>query len=221
MPHPSSHPPAGAGHPGLTVVGHPLVRHKVTRLRDRRTGHREFRDLVREIGALMAFEVLRDLPTEEVEVETPLETTPGHRVREEDVVLVPILRAGLGMLEGFTAVLPGARVGHVGLYRDEETLQPVQYYFNVPKPAGRHFVVVDPMLGTGGSSSATIALLKEHGARDIRLAVLVSCPEGVEALESAHPDVPVFTAALDRRLNEHGYIVPGLGDAGDRIFGSD
>lgn len=207
--------------PHLTVLDHPLVADKVTRLRDYRAGHREFRGLIREIGALMAYEVLRDLPAEEVEVETPLETTTGLRVREEDIVLVPILRAGLGMLEGFTAVLPGARVGHVGLYRDHETLQPVQYYFNVPQPAGRHFVVVDPMLGTGGSSSATITLLKEHGARDIRLAVLVACPEGVHALERAHPDVPVFTAALDRQLNEDGYILPGLGDAGDRIFGSD
>ena len=209
------------GPPNLTVVEHPLVEDKVTRLRDQRTGHREFRDLVREIGALMAYEVLRDLPTGQVEVETPLETTPGSRVREEDVVLVPILRAGLGMLEGFTAVLPGARVGHVGLYRNEETLEPVQYYFNVPRAEGRHFIVVDPMLGTGGSSAATISLLKEHGARTIRLAVLVACPEGEEALQRAHPDVPVFAAAMDRCLNEHGYILPGLGDAGDRIFGSD
>ena len=207
--------------PNLTVVRHPLVQDKITRLRDKRTGHRDFRDLIREIGALMAYEVLRDLPTEDVEVETPLETTTGPRVREENVVLVPILRAGLGMLEGFTDLLPGARIGHVGLYRDEETLQPVQYYFNVPKPAGRHFVVVDPMLGTGGSSSVTITLLKQHGARDIRLAVLVSGPEGADALARAHPDVPVHTAALDRGLNEHGYILPGLGDAGDRIFGSD
>ena len=207
--------------PNLTVVDHPLVRDKVARLRDHRTGHRDFRALIREIGTLMAWEVLRDLPTREVEVETPLETTTGHRVREEDVVLVPILRAGLGMLEGFTAVLPGARIGHVGLYRNEETLQPVRYYFNVPRPEGRHFVVVDPMLGTGGSSSATVALLKEHGARDIRLAVLVAGPEGVDALLRAHPDVPVVTAALDRRLNDRGYILPGLGDAGDRIFGSD
>ena len=207
--------------PGLTVLDHPLVGDKVTRLRDHRTGHREFRDLIREIGALMAWEVLRDLPTEEVEVDTPLETTTGVRVREEDVVLVPILRAGLGMLEGFTIVLPGARVGHVGLYRDHETLKPVQYYFNVPQPAGRHYIVVDPMLGTGGSSAATISLLKEHGARVIRLAVLVACPEGAEALRRAHPDVPVFTAAMDRALNEVGYILPGLGDAGDRIFGSD
>lgn len=207
--------------PHLTVLDHPLIGDRVTRLRDHRTGHRAFRDLIREIGALMAYEVLRDLPADEVEVETPLETTTGLRVRAEDIVLVPILRAGLGMLEGFTTVLPGARIGHVGLYRDEETLQPVQYYFNVPRAKGRHFVVVDPMLGTGGSSSATVTLLKEHGARDIRLAVLVACPEGVQALERAHPDVPVFTAALDRRLNDHGYILPGLGDAGDRIFGSD
>ena len=207
--------------PNLSVLDHPLVGDKVTRLRDRRTGHRDFRDLIREIGALMAYEVLRGLPAEEVEVETPLETATGLRVREEDVVLVPILRAGLGMLEGFTTVLPGARIGHVGLYRNEETLQPVQYYFNVPRAEGRHFVVIDPMLGTGGSSSAAITLLREHGARDIRLAVLVACPEGVEAVGRAHPDVPVFTAALDRRLNDHGYILPGLGDAGDRIFGSD
>ncbi len=207
--------------PNLTVVRHPLVQDKITRLRDKRTGHRDFRGLIREIGALIAYEVLRDLPSEDVEVETPLETTTGLRVREEDVVLVPILRAGLGMLEGFTDLLPGARIGHVGLYRDEETLQPVQYYFNVPKPAGRYFVVVDPMLGTGGSSAATITLLKQHGARDIRLAVLVSGPEGAGTLERAHPDVPVHTAALDRGLNEHGYLLPGLGDAGDRIFGSD
>ena len=207
--------------PHLRVLDHPLIGDKVTRLRDRRTGHREFRALVREIGTLMACEVLRDLPAEEVEVETPLETTTGARVREEDVVLVPILRAGLGMLEGFTTVLPGARIGHVGLYRNEETLQPVQYYFNVPKPESRCFVVVDPMLGTGGSSSATITLLKEHGARDLRLAVLVAGPEGVEAMQRSHPDVPVFAAVLDRCLNEHGYLLPGLGDAGDRIFGSD
>lgn len=207
--------------PNLTVLDHPLIGDKVTRLRDQRTGHGEFRGLVREIGALMAFEVLRDLPAEEVQVETPLETTTGLRVIEGNVVLVPILRAGLGMLEGFTTVLPGARIGHVGLYRNEATLQPVEYYFNVPKPESRYFVVVDPMLGTGGSSAATVTMLKDHGARDIRLAVLVSCPEGVGALERAHPDVPVFTAAMDRRLNEHGYILPGLGDAGDRIFGSD
>lgn len=210
-----------SGPPSFTVLDHPLVGDKVTRLRDHRTGHREFRDLIRELGALMACEVLRDLPAEEVVVKTPLETTTGLRVREEDVVLVPILRAGLGMIEGFTTVLPGARIGHMGLYRNEETLQPVQYYFNVPRADGRQFVVVDPMLGTGGSSSATIALLKEHGARDIRLAVLVAGPEGVAALQRAHPEVPVFAAALDRRLNEHGYILPGLGDAGDRIFGSD
>lgn len=207
--------------PHLRVLDHPLVADKVTRLRDHRTGHRRFRELIREIGALMAYEVLRDLPAEEVEVETPLETTTGLRVREEDIVLVPILRAGLGMLDGFTSVLPGARIGHVGLYRDEETLQPVQYYFNVPRAEGRRFLVVDPMLATGGSSSATITLLEQHGARDIRLAVLVACPEGVRALGRAHPDVPIFAAALDRRLNEQGYILPGLGDAGDRIFGSD
>ena len=207
--------------PSLTVLDHPLVADKVTRLRDHRTAHGEFRSLVREIGALMACEVLRDLPAQKVEVETPLERTGGVRVREDDVVLVPILRAGLGMLEGFTTVLPGARVGHVGLRRDEETLRAVEYYANLPRAEGRHFVVVDPMLATGGSSSATIALLREHGARDIRLAVLVAAPEGVEAMRRAHPEVPVFAAALDRELNERGYILPGLGDAGDRIFGSD
>ena len=207
--------------PNLTVLDHPLLGDKVTRLRDRRTGHREFRSLVREIGALMAYEVLRDLPAEEVEVETPLETTTGVRVREEDVVLVPILRAGLGMLDGFTTVLPGARIGHVGLYRNEETLRPVEYYFNVPRARGRSFIVVDPMLGTGGSSMETLTVLRHHGAHDLRLAVLLASPEGVEALQLIHPDVPVFAAALDRGLNTRGYLLPGLGDAGDRIFGSD
>ncbi len=207
--------------PNLTVLDHPLIQDRIARLRDRRTGHRGFRELVREVGTLMAYEVLRDLPTEVVRVDTPMETTTGLRVREEDVVLVPILRAGLGMLDGFAAVLPGARVGHVGLRRNEETLRPERYYFNVPRPEGRRFVVIDPMLGTGGSSSEAIALLKEHGARDVRLAVLVAGPEGARALRRAHPEVPVFAAALDRCLDGRGYLLPGLGDAGDRIFGSD
>ncbi len=207
--------------PNLALVEHPLIHDKLARLRDHRTGHGEFRRLVRAIGALMAYEVLRDLPTEAVEVETPLETTTGVRVREDDVVLVSVLRAGLGMVDGFAAVLPGARMGHVGLSRDEETLRPERYYSNVPRAEGRRFIVVDPMLATGGSSSAAITLLKEHGARDLRLAVLVAAPEGVRALGRAHPDVPVFAAALDRRLDGRGFILPGLGDAGDRIFGSD
>jgi uracil phosphoribosyltransferase len=206
----------------LTVLDHPLVRHKLTLLRDRRTGSRDFKQLVNEIAMLMAYEVTKDLPTEPVAIETPLETMNGAQVSGKKVTLVPILRAGLGMVEGIAQLIPSARVGHIGLYRDHDTLEPVDYYFKIP--AGdehdRTFFVLDPMLATGGSATAAIAALKKAGARRLRLICLVAAPEGVQAMLAQHPDVPVFAAALDRELNAKGYILPGLGDAGDRLFGT-
>lgn len=210
-----------SNHPNLTVVDHPLIRHKLSLLRPVSTAMRDFKRLASEIATLMVFEAMRDLPLEEVEVKTPLETTTGHRIRGKKLVLVPVLRAGLGMVDGIHQVVPGARVGHVGLYRNEETLEPVEYYCKIPNSASeRDFFVLDPMLATGGSASAAISLLKERGARSISLLCLVAAPEGVRRLERDHPDVRVYAAALDRELNESGYIVPGLGDAGDRLFGT-
>lgn len=208
-------------HPDLTVVDHPLIRHKLSYLRARTTPKKEFKELVDEIAMLMAFEATRDLPTEEVEITTPIETTTAHRIRGKKLVLVPILRAGLGMVDGVLSLMPGARVGHVGLYRDEDTLQPVEYYFKIPPGAAdRDFLVLDPMLATGGSASAAVDGLKRRGATSIRFLCLVAAPEGVERMGRDHPDVPVLTAALDRALDENGYIMPGLGDAGDRLFGT-
>lgn len=205
----------------LTVMDHPLIQHKLSHLRARTTSKKQFRELVDEIASLMAYEVTRDLPLEEVEVQTPLERTATHRIRGKKLVVVPILRAGLGMVDGIVRLVPGARVGHVGLYRDEDTLEPVSYYLKVPGgAASRDFIVVDPMLATGGSAAAAVALLKEKGATSIRFMCLVAAPEGVHTLAEAHPDVPIFAAALDRELNEQGYILPGLGDAGDRLFGT-
>ncbi|MFI5235408.1 MAG: uracil phosphoribosyltransferase [Gemmatimonadales bacterium] len=213
MPHPD--------HPNLTVFDHPLIRHKVTLLRDHRTGTRDFRQLVAEIAMLMAFEVTQDLPGRNIEVETPLERTTGYEVDGKRVVLVPILRAGLGMVEGIGQLIPTARVGHVGLYRDHDSLQPVSYYFKLPPAEGeRHLLVLDPMLATGGSAAAAVAKLKETGPARIKFLCLVAAPEGVRVMQEAHPDVPVFAAALDRQLNDQGYILPGLGDAGDRLFGT-
>jgi uracil phosphoribosyltransferase len=207
--------------PNLTVLDHPLIQHKLTLLRGAGKSTRDFKQLVNEIAMLMAYEVTKDLPTEEVEVETPLERTTGRQVAGKKLALVPILRAGLGMVDGITQLIPSARVGHIGVYRDHDSLQPVSYYFKVP-PGGeeRDFIVLDPMLATGGSASAAITKLKEVGARRIRLLSLVAAPEGVTRMLDDHPDVPVFVAALDRGLNERGYILPGLGDAGDRLFGT-
>lgn len=209
------------GFDALTVLDHPLIQHKLSHLRSRSTTKKQFRELVEEIATLMAYEVTRDLPLEDVDVQTPLEKTTTRRIRGKKLVVVPILRAGLGMVDGIVKLVPGARVGHVGLYRNEETLEPVTYYLKVPKGASnREFIVVDPMLATGGSAAAAVRLLKEQGARAIRFMCLVAAPEGVHTLSEAHPDVPIFAAALDRQLDEKGYILPGLGDAGDRLFGT-
>ncbi len=205
----------------LTVIDHPLIRHKLHLLRGVETPTKLFRELVEEIATLMAYEVTRDLEEEEVEVRTPLEVTTGSRIAGKKLVVVPVLRAGLGMVSGVIRLLPGARVGHVGMSRDEESLQPMEYYFKLPALSGiRRFVVVDPMLATGGSGAATISGLKARGATRISFMCIVAAPEGVRVLADRHPDVPVFTAALDRELDENGYILPGLGDAGDRLFGT-
>ena len=205
----------------LTVVDHPLVRHKVTLLRDRATPTKHFKELVDEIAMLMAYEATRELELEQVTVNTPLESTTGWSVRGKKLTLVPILRAGLGMVEGILRLMPSARVGHIGLYRDHDTLQPVDYYFKVPGDVmEREFLLLDPMLATGGSAAAAVSSLKRAGAMRIRFLCLVAAPEGVARLAREHPDVPVLAASLDRELNELGYILPGLGDAGDRLFGT-
>lgn len=207
--------------PNLHIVKHPLIEHKMTILRNKDTSKKSFRELVEEISMLMAYEISKDFPLEEVQVETPLARTTGHLVSGKKVVLVPILRAGLGMVEGVLKLIPSARVGHIGLYRDHDTLLPVQYYFKIDsKVEERSFILIDPMLATGGSACAAAAVLKQAGARSIKFLCLVAAPEGVQRLLGDHPDVPVYTAALDERLDEFGYIVPGLGDAGDRLFGT-
>ena len=207
--------------PTLRLVRHPLVQHKVTVLRDKRTPTKIFKELVDEIAMLMAYEATADLVLEPVQVETPLETTEGRQVSGKKLTLVPILRAGLGMVEGILRLVPAARVGHIGLYRDHDTLEPVDYYFKVPGDAAeRDFFLLDPMLATGGSAVSAVASLKRAGATRIRFLCLVAAPEGVKKLAAAHPDVIVYCAALDRELNAQGYILPGLGDAGDRLFGT-
>jgi uracil phosphoribosyltransferase len=209
------------GFANLTVVDHPLIRHKMRLLRATSTPRKLFSELVEEISMLMAYEVTRGLEEHEVEVETPLERTVGRAVVGQNLVVVPILRAGLGMAQGFLRLIPTARVGHVGMSRDEESLEPVEYYYKVPESDHvRRFIVLDPMLATGGSALGTIDRLKEKGARHVVFMCIVAAPEGVHALAAAHPDVHVYTAALDRQLNEAGYILPGLGDAGDRLFGT-
>jgi uracil phosphoribosyltransferase len=207
--------------PNLTVLEHPLIQHKLAILRDKSTPVKDFKQLVNEIAMLMTYEVTRNLATETVEIETPLERTVARKVSGKKLTLVPILRAGLGMVEGITQLIPSARVGHVGLFRDHVTLLPVSYYFKVPAAeTDRDFFVLDPMLATGGSAVAAVSRLRESGATRVRFLCLVAAPEGVRAMLNAHPTVPVFAAALDRELNRQGYILPGLGDAGDRIFGT-
>lgn len=208
--------------PNLIVTRHPLLRHKVTLLRKRDTPKKIFKELVDEIAMLLAYEITSDLGTEEVRVETPLESTSGDIVVGERLTLVPILRAGLGMVDGVLDLIPTMRVGHIGLQRDHDTLEPIDYYFKIPPPLEESvFIVVDPMLATGGSASAAVSYLKKSGAANIRMMCIVSAPEGVQRMLDDHPDVPVYAAALDRELNEKGYILPGLGDAGDRLFGTD
>jgi uracil phosphoribosyltransferase len=207
--------------PNLTVLDHPLIQHKLSLLRDRHTSTRDFKQLVSEIAMLMAYEVTKDLPTEPVEVDTPMERMTGRQVSGKKLTLVPILRAGLGMVEGIAQLIPSARVGHIGLYRDHDTLKPIDYYFKIPAAEiERDFFILDPMLATGGSAVAAVGALEEAGARRIRFLCLVAAPEGVGRMLEVHPEVPVFAAALDRQLNPQGYILPGLGDAGDRLFGT-
>jgi uracil phosphoribosyltransferase len=207
--------------PNLIVLDHPLIQHKLTILRDRETSTRDFKQLVSEIAVLMAYEATKDLATQPVEIETPLERMTGRQVSGKKLTLVPILRAGLGMVEGIAHLIPSARVGHIGLYRDHDTLKPVDYYFKIPADeVERDFYVLDPMLATGGSGVAAVSTLKGAGARRIRFLSIVAAPEGVGRMLEAHPDVPIYTAALDRQLNDVGYILPGLGDAGDRLFGT-
>ncbi|HEX5144980.1 MAG TPA: uracil phosphoribosyltransferase [Mycobacterium sp.] len=207
--------------PEVQVVDHPLVQHKLTLMRRKDVSTNGFRRLCNEVSALMAYEVLRDLPLHEVDIETPLEHTTGRIVDGKKLVFVSILRAGTGILDGMLAVVPGARVGHIGLYRDPKTLVAIEYYFKMPDALHeRDVVVVDPMLATGHSAIAAVDRLKEHGPRSIKFVCLLTCPEGIAAMTDAHPDVPIYTAAVDRQLDEHGYIRPGLGDAGDRIFGT-
>jgi uracil phosphoribosyltransferase len=205
--------------PNVRVITHPLVQQKLTYLRDKNTSSREFRKLLSEITALMLFEITDDLRTKEIEVETPLEKTTS-KVLMDKVVLVPVLRAGLGMLDGALDLIPNARVGHIGLYRDEKTLQPVEYYAKFPPMNDATVIMLDPMLATGGSSSSAVALLKKRGARQLKCLSLVSAPEGLRKMQEDHPDVPVYTAGIDRELNAQGYIMPGLGDAGDRLYGT-
>jgi uracil phosphoribosyltransferase len=207
--------------PTLTIIRHPLVQHKLTILRNHETPTKIFKELVDEIAMLMAYEATSNLSLQSLAVTTPLEPTIGWHISGKKLTLVPILRAGLGMVEGILRLVPAARVGHIGLYRDHETLQPVDYYFKVPgDTAERDFFILDPMLATGGSAVAAVSSLKKAGATRIRFLCLVAAPEGVERLATQHPDVPIYCAALDRELNAQGYILPGLGDAGDRLFGT-
>lgn len=205
----------------LYVYDHPLIQHKLSYIRDKSTGTKEFRQLVNEVAALMAFEVTRDLPLKEVEIETPVATAKVNKLSGKKLGLVPILRAGLGMVDGIIDLIPAAKVGHVGLYRDPKTLMPVEYYVKLPSDIEeRDFLVLDPMLATGGSAIEAINSLKKRGAKNIKLLCICGAPEGVEAVQEAHADVDIYLAALDEKLNDHGYIVPGLGDAGDRLYGT-
>ena len=203
------------------IVDHPLVQHKLTIMRDKTTPTKEFRDLLREISMLLGYELLRDLRTEEVAIETPMEKMTGKHIAGKKLCIVSILRAGNGFLDGLLQLVPSARVGHIGLYRDPDTLIPVEYYLKLPEDLGnRQVIVVDPMLATGGSAVAAVDRVKEQDAGDIKLLCLIACPEGIKTFREAHPDIHIYTAAVDRELDDHGYILPGIGDAGDRIFGT-
>ncbi|MFC6464246.1 uracil phosphoribosyltransferase [Marinilactibacillus sp. GCM10026970] len=205
----------------LQVINHPLIQHKLTIIRDKRTGTKYFREVVNEIARLLAYEVSREMPLEDVEIETPLVTSTQKQLSGKKVVIVPILRAGLGMVDGMLDLIPAAKVGHVGMYRDHETMEPVEYFVKLPSDLpDRQLLVVDPMLATGGSAVAAIDALKKRGATNIKFVCLVAAPEGVKVLQDAHPDVDIYTASQDEKLDEKGYILPGLGDAGDRLFGT-
>ena len=205
----------------VTIMDHPLIQHKISRLRDKTTGTNEFRTLVSEIAMLMGFEALRDLPTELVEIETPIETTKQPMIAGKKMAIVPILRAGLGMVDGVLNLVPSAKIGHIGLYRDPETHEPHEYYCKLPEPIDqRTILVVDPMLATGGSGADAITMIKQHGGKNIKFMCIIAAPEGLERLHKEHPDVQIYVGALDRQLNENAYICPGRGDAGDRIFGT-
>ncbi|MGF0095916.1 uracil phosphoribosyltransferase [Peptoniphilus sp. SGI.035] len=206
---------------GYTIIKHPLIDHKMTIIRRKETSSMEFRQIVNEIATLMGYEVTRDLETEDIEIETPIGKAIGKRISGKKIGIVPILRAGLGMVEGLLTIIPAARVGHIGMYRDPETLKPVTYYSKLPKDvASRQMIIVDPMLATGGSLIEAIDELKRNGAKNIKSINLLAAPEGLKAVQEAHPDVDIYIAALDEKLNEDKYIVPGLGDAGDRLFGT-
>lgn len=203
------------------LIEHPLIQHKLTLIRDKNTGPKEFRELVDEVSTLMVYEVTRDLPLRDVEIETPICKGTFKKIKGKKVGIVPILRAGLGMLNGVLQLIPTARVGHVGLYRDPDTLEPVEYYCKLPTDiTERDLIIVDPMLATGGSASAAINFVKERNPKNIKLVVLIAAPEGIERVKKEHPDVDIYTAAIDEKLNDHAYIVPGLGDAGDRLYGT-
>lgn len=204
----------------VQVMDHPLIQHKVTLMRKKETGSKDFRNLLEEITMLMGYEITRDLPLEDVEIETPVAKMIGKQISGKKLGIVPVLRAGLGMVQDMLNLIPTAKVGHIGLYRDPQTLEPVEYYCKLPDVEDRDFIIVDPMLATGGSASAAITLLKEKGIENIKLMCLVAAPQGVQKVNADHPDVRIYVAALDDKLNDQGYIVPGLGDAGDRIFGT-
>ncbi|MCI6909754.1 MAG: uracil phosphoribosyltransferase [Clostridiaceae bacterium] len=205
----------------VTIMDHPLLEHKITMLRDAKTGSKEFRELIQEISMLMAYEALRDLPLEECEVTTPITTTKAKRLAGRKLAIVPILRAGLGMVDGVLALVPPAKVGHIGLYRDHETLEPHEYYCKLPDDIqNRQVILLDPMLATGGSAVAAVNFIKQRGCTNIKCMHIIAAPEGLERLHQAHPDVSLFIGCVDEKLNQNGYIVPGLGDAGDRIFGT-
>lgn len=205
----------------VVTFDHPLIQHKVTLIRDKNTGSKDFRDLVKEVSLLMGYEVTRDIPLEEVEIETPVATTKAKIISGKKLGIIPILRAGLGMADGILQLIPTAKVGHIGLYRDPETLEPVEYYCKLPSDVGeRELIVLDPMLATGGSAKAAIQFLKNRGGTNIKLVCIIAAPEGIEAIQKAHEDVDIYVAAIDKKLNQDAYIVPGLGDAGDRLFGT-
>lgn len=205
----------------VVETNHPLIQHKLTLMRDKNTGSKDFRELLTEIAMLMGYEITKDIPLKDVEIETPIQKTSSKVVAGKKLAIIPILRAGLGMVDGLVSLMPAAKVGHVGLYRDPETLKPVEYYCKLPQDIGeRDIIVVDPMLATGGSAVAAIDLLKSKGAKSIKLANLVAAPEGIAEVQKYHDDVDIYVASVDERLNEHGYIIPDLGDAGDRLFGT-